>query len=100
MESTESTGHDGGQTAPASAEPLTRQLLRIVTAARTRQDEPGLHGTREDRVAHALDSITAMELVSAWHRRGTEVGFPELMTRPAPTRRRSLCSCHRENRTS
>ncbi|MFJ8194798.1 hypothetical protein ACIQ8D_34390 [Streptomyces sp. NPDC096094] len=83
MEATESTGRDGGRTTAGGADPLTLRLLRLVAAD-----------------GAPMDSITAMEVLSAWHRRGVEVGFPELMARPASGRRRPSCSCQREHRTS
>lgn len=82
METTESTGRDGGRAVPEGADPLTRQLLRQMVARSMRLAESELPGDDEDLVDHGLDSITTMELISAWHRRGIEVGFPELMTRP------------------
>ncbi|MGW1404082.1 hypothetical protein ACWCRF_36890 [Streptomyces sp. NPDC002405] len=86
MEATESTGRDGGQAPPAGADPLTRQLLRLMAARCAQQAGPDPLEVREDPVDRALDSLTTMELISAWHRRGIEVGFPELMPRPAPGR--------------
>ncbi|MET9994752.1 hypothetical protein ABZ061_35080 [Streptomyces mutabilis] len=82
MEATESTGRDGGRTTAGSADPPALRLLRLVAA----EGAP-------------LDPITAMGVLSAWHRRGVEVGFPELMARPAAGRRRPPCSCPREHRT-
>ncbi|MFE7840550.1 phosphopantetheine-binding protein [Streptomyces sp. NPDC057474] len=68
--------------AQAGADPVTRQLLRQMVA-RAMQVEPAeLPGEDEDLVDHGLDSISTMQLISAWHRRGVEVGFPELMARP------------------
>lgn len=67
---------------PPGADPLTRQVLRRMVARSMQLDEADLPGDGEDLVDHGLDSITAMELISAWHRRGIEVGFPELMASP------------------
>lgn len=88
MDATESTGRDGGQPPPASPDPLMRQLMRLMTApcgrpAGHEAPAPGEESTYQD-----LDSVAVLELISAWHRRGTEVGFPELMPRPARGRRR------------
>ncbi|OAH10892.1 phosphopantetheine-binding protein [Streptomyces jeddahensis] len=89
MEATESTGRDGGKTPPAGADPLTRQLLRLMAARCAQQAGPIELAVHEDLVDHDLDSIATMELISAWHRRGIEVGFPELMARPTPGHCRS-----------
>lgn len=84
MGTTESTGRDGGQAAPEGADPLTRQLLRQMVTRCTRLTESEPLGDGGGLADHGLDSITAMELISTWHRRGIEVGFPELMARPTP----------------
>lgn len=100
MEATESIGRDGGQAPPAGTGPLTRQLLRLLSVRNAQQaGRFDALEVREDLVNRALDSVTTMELISAWHRRGVEVGFPELMACPAPGLRRPPCSCHRERRT-
>ncbi|MET7275728.1 hypothetical protein ABZS59_31890 [Streptomyces flaveolus] len=102
MEAIESTGRGGRRTTAGNTDPLTLRLLRAVAAGGAPQEgppQPGLQDTCGHRAPHLLDSITAMEVLSAWHRRGVEVGFPELMARPAPGRRRPPCSCHREHRT-
>ncbi|MEU0372638.1 phosphopantetheine-binding protein [Streptomyces sp. NPDC006283] len=67
---------------PPGADPLTRQLLRQMVARCMRLEPAELPGDDEDLVDHGLDSISTMRLISAWHRRGIEVGFPELMARP------------------
>jgi aryl carrier-like protein len=67
---------------PAGADPLTQQLLRQMVARAMQLDPSELPGDEDDLVDHGLDSIRAMQLISAWHRRGIEVGFPELMARP------------------
>ncbi|MFH9333643.1 phosphopantetheine-binding protein [Streptomyces althioticus] len=82
METTESAGRDDGRAVPEGADPLTRNLLRQMVARGMQLPETELPGDDEDLVDHGLDSITAMSLISAWHRRGIEVGFPELMARP------------------
>ncbi|MEU1852658.1 phosphopantetheine-binding protein [Streptomyces sp. NPDC019990] len=74
--------NDGTLDVPASAEPLTRQLLRQMVAGALQLDPSELPGEHGDLIDHGLDSITTMRLISAWHRRGIEVGFPELMIRP------------------
>ncbi|NBM20880.1 hypothetical protein [Streptomyces sp. GC420] len=91
MEMTDGAGRDGGQVLPEGADPLTRQLLRQMVTGCTRSAESGLLGDGEGP-AGGLDSTTVMELVSFWHRRGIEVGFPELMARPTPGRSRPLLS--------
>ncbi|MEU3838493.1 phosphopantetheine-binding protein [Streptomyces sp. NPDC028635] len=82
METSESTERDPRLHVPPDADPVTRQLLRQMVARCMRLAESELPGDDDDLVDHGLDSITAMELISAWHRRGVEVGFPELMARP------------------
>ncbi|WP_159027750.1 hypothetical protein [Streptomyces pactum] len=82
MGGTESTGRGDGQVPPPGADPLLRQLLRLMAARCAEQDGPVPLAGRDEGAGHVLDSITAMELVSAWHRRGIETGFPELMAPP------------------
>ncbi len=67
---------------PSEADPLTRQLLRQMVARAMQLDSSELPDDQDDLVDHGLDSINTMQLISAWHRRGIEVGFPELMARP------------------
>ncbi|MCQ9131920.1 phosphopantetheine attachment domain protein [Streptomyces hilarionis] len=83
METTESTSRARGQLPPAGPDPLTRQLLRLMAASDDRHAGRRTTASDEQPACQGLDSITVMELVSAWHRRGVEVGFPELMSRPA-----------------
>ncbi|MFH0246532.1 hypothetical protein ACGRHY_29850 [Streptomyces sp. HK10] len=84
METTESTGRDGGRAMPEGADPLMRQLLRQMVTRRTRPAGSGPPGDDGGLTGHGPDSSTTMELISSWHRRGIEVGFPELMARPTP----------------
>ncbi|MEU8654482.1 hypothetical protein [Streptomyces sp. NPDC048737] len=88
MEATESTGRDGGQGRPAGPDPLTHQLLRLMTAPRVRHAGHDAPGPGTESTYRGPDSIALMELVSALHRRGIEVGFPELTAIPACGRRR------------
>jgi hypothetical protein len=81
-ESTEILGRDGRQGSPAGPDPLTRQLLRLMIASRARGAGPNAPAPGAESSCQGLDAVAVMELVSAWHRRGVEVGFPELMTRP------------------
>ncbi|MGX1673435.1 phosphopantetheine-binding protein [Streptomyces sp. NPDC055400] len=67
---------------PAQADPLTRQLLRQMVAGAMQLELSELPDDEGDLVNHGLDSISTMQLIAAWHRRGVEVGFPELMARP------------------
>ncbi|MGW2616998.1 hypothetical protein [Streptomyces sp. NPDC001500] len=83
METTESTGRDCGRLPPAGPDPLTRQLLRLMTAPGVRRTGHDTPASGELSACQGLNSITVMELITAWHRRGVEVGFPELMARPA-----------------
>lgn len=66
---------------PTDADPLTRHLLRQMAARATQLELPELPDGEEE-VSHGPDSINTMLLIAAWHRRGIEVGFPELMARP------------------
>ncbi|MFI9471924.1 hypothetical protein ACIHBQ_31225 [Streptomyces sp. NPDC052492] len=70
---------------PARAvEPPAGQLVRLLAAGCCVRPQPAGAGAVTCGCAgHGLDRAAAMELVAAWHRRGTEVGFPELMARPA-----------------
>ncbi|MFI7011793.1 phosphopantetheine-binding protein [Streptomyces sp. NPDC050145] len=72
----------GKHDVPVAADPLTRQLLRQMVAGAMQLDPSELPDDQGDLVDHGLDSINTMRLISAWHRRGIEVGFPELMARP------------------
>jgi aryl carrier-like protein len=84
---------------PPGADPLTRQLLRQMVASCLRLEPAELPGDDEDLVDHGLDSISTMRLISAWHRRGIEVGFPELMARPTLGHWWQLLSQERSPRT-
>jgi aryl carrier-like protein len=66
---------------PTDADPLTRHLLRQMAARATRPELPELPDD-EAEVDHGPDAIHTMRLIAAWHRRGIEAGFPELMARP------------------
>ncbi|MFD9462038.1 hypothetical protein [Streptomyces sp. NPDC060027] len=62
---------------PTGADPLTRQLLRQLAARATGTEPSGSPGEGE-AAGHGPDAAGALRLLAAWHRRGTEVGFPEL----------------------
>ena len=66
---------------PADADPLTRHLLRRMTARAAQLELPELPDGEEE-TGHGPDAVDTMRLIAAWHRRGIEVGFPELMARP------------------
>ncbi|MET9904728.1 hypothetical protein [Streptomyces sp. NPDC006446] len=56
---------------PTGADPLTRQLLRQLAARATGTEPSGSPGGEGEAGG-------ALRLLAAWHRRGTEVGFPEM----------------------
>ncbi|MCF3137064.1 hypothetical protein [Streptomyces olivochromogenes] len=67
-------------------DPLVRELLsRLATPAR--QDGVGNLVRESARSGHGflpdLPDSRLLALLSAYHRRGVQVGFPELMTAPA-----------------
>lgn len=71
---------------PAGADPLTRQLLRQLAARAVPAEPSGLpDGGQEEGAGRGPDAAGALRLLAAWHRRGTEVGFPELTALPRPS---------------
>ncbi|MER5474916.1 hypothetical protein ABZX90_42900 [Streptomyces sp. NPDC002935] len=81
--------------AEAGADPLTRQVLREM-AARTARAGPleGPGGGAKEQESDGgcgcgPDAAGTLRLLAAWHRRGTEVGFPELTAVPHPAAGRS-----------
>ncbi|RII13426.1 Isochorismatase [Streptomyces sp. YIM 130001] len=67
---------------PTEADPLTRQMLRQMTARAMQLEPSELPDDEEDLINYGLDSINTLQLIAAWHQRGIEVGFPELMAKP------------------
>ncbi|WP_406368708.1 hypothetical protein OG788_45005 [Streptomyces sp. NBC_00647] len=63
---------------PTDADPLTRQLLRQLAARATGTPPSGGPDGAGEAAGRGPDAAGALRLLAAWHRRGTEVGFPEL----------------------
>ncbi|WP_326783039.1 hypothetical protein [Streptomyces sp. NBC_00151] len=59
-----------------SADPLTRGLLNRL--ARDRAAGPAARAASPPGLQGLPDPKTLLRLLSAWHRRGVQVGFPDL----------------------